>query len=234
MAVDLAQASDSKPTAQDSVALKQVFQTIHAKSCPHTFNFHMHTVCSDGQLQPEELIEQAIVIGLQGLAITDHHTTDGYLRAQRWLWNWQRQHPDQPIPQLWTGTEISANLLDNEVHILAYAFDPQDEGLAPYLQKRSATDEAYEAKRVISAIHQAGGLAVLAHPVRYRRSPEDLIPVAADLGIDGLETFYAYTNPHPWQPSPEQTQQVSALGRGFNLLNTCGTDTHGRNLLQRL
>jgi predicted metal-dependent phosphoesterase TrpH len=234
MAVDLAQASDSKPLAQDSLALKQVFQTIQATSCPHTFNFHMHTVCSDGQLQPEELMEQAISIGLQGLAITDHHTTDGYQRAQQWLWDWQLHHPEQLIPHLWTGAEISANLLENEVHILAYAFDPQDEGLVPYLQKRSTIGEPYEAKQVISAIHQAGGLAVLAHPARYRRSPQELIPAAVELGIDGLETYYAYTNPHPWKPSPEQTQQVSALGTRYNLLNTCGTDTHGRSLLQRL
>jgi predicted metal-dependent phosphoesterase TrpH len=233
MAVDLAQASTSRPLAQDAVALRQVFQTIHPESCPHAFNFHMHTVCSDGQLLPEELIEQAVSIGLQGLAITDHHTIEGYQRAQQWLRDWQ-QHSNQPVPSLWIGVEISANLLDTEVHILAYAFDPQAQGLDPYLQKRSPRDEASQARNVIAAIHEAGGLAVLAHPARYRRSLQELIPVAAELGIDGLETYYAYNNPFPWQPSPQQTQQVKALGASFQLLNTCGTDTHGRSLLQRL
>jgi hypothetical protein len=87
---------------------------------------------------------------------------------------------------------------------------------------------------VIVALHQAGGLAVLAHPERYRRSAAELIPVAAHLGIDGVETYYAYGNPEPWQPSPNQTQKVKQLSATYNLLNTCGTDTHGLNLLRRL
>jgi predicted metal-dependent phosphoesterase TrpH len=74
----------------------------------------------------------------------------------------------------------------------------------------------------------------LAHPYRYRRPPEELIPAAADLGIDGIETYYAYNNPDPWKPSPVQTQQVKHLSEACGLLLTCGTDTHGLNLLQRL
>jgi hypothetical protein len=61
-----------------------------------------------------------------------------------------------------------------------------------------------------------------------------LIPVAAHLGIDGVEAYYAYSNPEPWQSSPKQTQQVKQLSATYNLYNTCGTDTHGSNLLKRL
>ncbi|MCS6815282.1 MAG: PHP domain-containing protein, partial [Cyanobacteria bacterium] len=102
------------PAAQDTVALRQVFQSIDASSCPYRFNFHMHTVCSDGQLEPEELMEQAIAIGLSGLAITDHHTVSGYYRAQQWL-NEYDCPDDSARPQLWTGVEISADLLGTEV-----------------------------------------------------------------------------------------------------------------------
>lgn len=56
--------------------LKQVLQNIDAQSCPTCFNFHMHTVYSDGKLQPGKLMEQAIAIGLKGLAITDHHSIE--------------------------------------------------------------------------------------------------------------------------------------------------------------
>jgi len=80
----------------------------------------------------------------------------------------------------------------------------------------------------------AGGLAVLAHPVRYRRSPEDLIAAAATLGINGVETYYAYDNPSPWRTSPRQTDQVQRLSSTHGLLNTCGSDTHGLSLLQRV
>ncbi len=86
MAVNLAQASVSrKPAAQDMPALKQVFKTINANSCPHSYNFHTHTIYSDGKLKPEELIDQAIAYGLAGVAITDHHSVGGYFVAQKWL-----------------------------------------------------------------------------------------------------------------------------------------------------
>lgn len=223
-------------TSASPQRLKQVFQTINAESCPRSFNFHMHTVHSDGRLQPEALIEQAITIGLRGLAITDHHTVSGYQAAQRWLENWKLSNPnlESSAPYLWSGIEINANLLGGEVHILGYAFDPAHLSLAPYIHRKATSGEDYQAVNVIAAIHQAGGLAVLAHPARYKRSHFDLIPAAAHADIDGAEAFYAYNNPNPWQPSRPETQQVQKLVATYNLLNTCGTDTHGLSLLQRL
>jgi predicted metal-dependent phosphoesterase TrpH len=214
--------------------LKQVFQSIDAQSCPKLFNFHMHTVHSDGKLEPGELMTQAIAIGLKGLAITDHHSVNGYQIAQAWLKDWQWNNPGIDTPHLWSGVEINANLLNTEVHILAYAFELEHPSIKPYLQKMPTVGKAYQANNVITAIHEAGGLAVLAHPARYRRSHFDLIPVAADYGIDGVEAFYAYSNPKPWKPSVIETEEVQQLAEKFNLFNTCGTDTHGVNLLQRL
>lgn len=222
------------PSAQDVVALRQVFASLQAESCPTTFNFHMHTVFSDGQLQPEQLAQQAIAIGLQGFAITDHHSVNGYRLAQRWLDEQRQQECERFLPHLWVGVEITSSLLDTEVHILGYGFDPNHTAIQPYLQGRSPVGPEALAASVVAAIQAAGGLAVLAHPVRYRRSPEELIPAAAQAKIDGAETYYAYDNPTPWRPSPAQTERVQRLNSVYGLLNTCGTDTHGKNLLQRL
>ncbi|HEY9845501.1 MAG TPA: PHP domain-containing protein [Candidatus Caenarcaniphilales bacterium] len=225
------------PVRQDTQsALKAVFQVIDADSCPGSYNFHMHTVHSDGQLQPEALIQQAISLGLKGLAITDHHTVRGSQIAHQWLENSQPYQVTvpHPVPILWTGVEITAELLETEIHILGYAFDPNQSQLQPYLQGRAPAGVAAQAAQVIAAIQQAGGLAVLAHPARYRRSAPELIPAVASLGIDGIETYYCYTNPKPWQPSPEQTQLAQGLGNVYGLLHTCGTDTHGLSLRQRL
>jgi predicted metal-dependent phosphoesterase TrpH len=235
MVVNLAGSSASSLT-QDAAALRAVFADITAESCPKFYNFHMHTVCSDGRLQPEQLIQQAAELGLRGLAITDHHSVNGYRRAQQWLDHWRSSRDMLPhsSPQLWAGMEINADMLGTEVHILAYAFDVDHAAITLYTQGETVVGEAYQADQVIAAVHAAGGLAVLAHPARYRRSPAELIPEAARLNIDGIETYYAYTNPSPWQPSPQQTQEVHHLGRAYGLLNTCGTDTHGLSLLQRL
>ena len=228
MTVDIVEVSTS--TEQ----LKQVFQSIHAKSCPTSFNFHMHTVYSDGRLQPNALMEQAIAIGLKGLAITDHHSIIGYQVALDWLENWKWNNPGANAPHLWSGVEINAKLLDIEVHILGYSFEAEHPSMKPYIQRKITTGVEYQAANVIAAIKKAGGLAVLAHPARYKRSHFDLIPAAAQVGINGVETFYAYNNPNPWKPSPVESMQVQQLASEYGLLSTCGTDTHGLNLLQRL
>lgn len=216
----------------DTLALKEIWKTIDAESCPHHYNFHMHTICSDGQLTPEEVIEQALAINLKGLAITDHHTVDAYNIAQSYL---QRVDVEvKSLPQLWTGVEITSLLLDTEVHILGYGFNPDHPAIVNYLQGDAPVGITAKAEKVIAAIQEAGGLVVLAHPERYRRPGQELIPEAVKLGIDGVETYYAYKNTIPWSPTPQKTATVKALSERYGLFNTCGTDTHGLNLLRRV
>ncbi|MGB3300400.1 MAG: PHP domain-containing protein [Phormidesmis sp.] len=245
-----------RTATQDSLLLREVLQSINAQSCPKTYNFHMHTNCSDGKLTPAELMVQAVDIGLCGMAITDHHNLKGYREAQQWMEDWRWHNPSswsrkrsasskskasskaQPriktLPKLWTGVEITSSLADTDVHILGYAFRPGDEGMAPYLQGASPRGSDRLAVRVIQAIQAAGGIAVLAHPVRYRTDEVTLIRAAARLGIDGVETYYAYDNPKVWRPSPEKTERVQALAQEHSLLSSCGTDTHGKVLTKRL
>ncbi|NJM45080.1 MAG: PHP domain-containing protein, partial [Alkalinema sp. RU_4_3] len=158
-------------STQDTAALRRVFASIDAQSCPCTYNFHMHTNHSDGQLRPDILMAQVLEIGLQGFAITDHHQTSGFYAALDYLiyWSKQPQNANRPVPQLWTGMEITAQLLDVEVHILGYGFDPQHPAIAPYIIGTAPQGAMAQADRVIAAFQQAGGLTVLAHPARYRK-----------------------------------------------------------------
>lgn len=234
MTLPMATSTYNLPESQNSPALKQVWESIDADSCPYFYNFHMHTVCSDGRLMPQTLIQQAIEIGLRGMAITDHHSVRGFQSAYTWLEQIKARQPHLPVPHLWTGVEVTSILMGGEVHILGYAFNPEHLAIKPYLTGSSPQGHFAEADRVIDSIHQAGGLVVLAHPFRYRRSAHELIPLAARLGIDGVEAYYAYTNPKPWKTSLIQTKQVTKLASEFGLFTTCGTDTHGLNLLERI
>ncbi|MGK7912061.1 MAG: PHP domain-containing protein [Synechococcus sp.] len=187
----------------------------------------MHTTCSDGQLSPQQLIHQARDIGLKGFAITDHHTLAGYHQAKELLTS-----PGDPT--LWPGIEINVWLLDCEIHLLGYGFDPDHRCLTPYLRRQVVQGRDYFAQEAVEAIHAAGGLTVLAHPFRYRSSAERLIGAASEVGIDGIEVYYSYSNPRPWVTSPRQTKVALELARKYSLHTTCGTDTHGANLLQRI
>ncbi len=235
MVFDTAQALTARlPFTQDSDAIARVWDRLHEHSCPHHYNFHLHTLCSDGQLHPVSLMQQAVDLGLQGLAITDHHTVEGFAIAQDWLAQTQQQNPEFALPQLWTGVEITARLLDVSVHILGYAFNPNQVAIASYLQGVAPEGSAAKADRVIDAIHQGGGFAVLAHPERYRRPGKKLIRAAVALGIDGVETYYAYRKTRPWRSTPGTTEAVAELARQYNLYQTCGTDSHGLDISVRL
>jgi predicted metal-dependent phosphoesterase TrpH len=227
---------ERRPPSQDCDALRNVFLSIDENSCPTIYNFHMHTNHSDGQLSPDRIVDQVLEIGLSGFAITDHHSVSGSRVAQQYLQDWSSkpENIDKKKPHLWFGTEITSQLLDIEVHILGYAFDPEHPAIASYLQGTSPKADRAQAHRVVAAIQKSGGIAVLAHPARYRKPYEQLIPAAVMIGIDGVETFYAYGNPKPWKASANETQKVGELSVHYNLLNTCGTDTHGKNLLQRV
>lgn len=231
MTTNTAVLNKNEKAEEDIFALKQVWNTINAFSCPYQYNFHLHTKCSDGQLTPENLITQALNFGLKGLAITDHHTVDGFLRAKIYLEEISYKKSLDNIPHLWTGIEVTSNLNETKVHILGYGFSPKHPVMRKYLNGDRPLGEEAKAKLVINSIHEAGGLVVLAHPFRYRRSATELIKEAYELGIDGLETYYAYDNPKPWQTSIPQTEVAVEKAQQYNLFRTCGTDTHGSNVL---
>ncbi|MEL6470825.1 MAG: PHP domain-containing protein [Cyanobacteria bacterium J06623_4] len=238
-----------RTATQDSLLLQEVLQSISAQSCPKTYNFHIHTHCSDGKLTPAELMTQAVDIGLKGIAITDHHSVKGYYGAREWIEDWRWHNPSRwnrkakvgksqsqikSLPKLWTGIEITSSLAETDVHILGYAFRPRHESMRPYLQGSAPRGSDRKAHHVIQAIQAAGGIAVLAHPVRYRQDEGTLIRAAVEAGIDGVETYYAYDNPKVWRPSPGKTERVAALAAEYALLSSCGTDTHGKVLTKRL
>ena len=77
----------------------------------------------------------------------------------------------------------------------------------------------------ISLIRDAGGLAILAHPLLYhldRPELEQLISQLVDCGLSGLEAIYT-TN------STEDEQYVRTLASRNGLLISGGSDYHGSN-----
>ncbi len=78
--------------------------------------------------------------------------------------------------------------------------------------------ELPDPRDVLTAIHEAGGIAVLAHPPVYQS--EDLLQELISLGLDGVEVW------HPYHTA-EQSNALSELARQHNLLMTGGSDFHG-------
>lgn len=63
-------------------------------------DLHTHTLISDGTFSPEQLVQAAVDLKIHTLAVTDHDTMDGFLRAQ----DYAQAHDIQII----SGVEISS------------------------------------------------------------------------------------------------------------------------------
>lgn len=77
----------------------------------------------------------------------------------------------------------------------------------------------------IRLIHNAGGLAFLAHPILYHMSTvrlNALIRILTESGLDGIEAVYS-----TYQPGDEQN--MKKLAQQYNLLISGGSDFHGAN-----
>ena len=221
----------SQPVTHDQHPLRAVLNTIGPESCPGLLNFHCHTVCSDGSLEPIALIEQATTRKLDHIAVTDHHSIAAYVPMIDWL---DRAHDRGEItPTLWSGMEISCILRGCLVHVLALGFTPGHPSLLPYSSGDAAVGAPLRAGEVRKAIHEAGGIAILAHPGRYRLGFSDLIDAAAELGFDGGEAWYDYDMQQRWASTPLICEAIDKQLKNLGLLRTCGTDTHGMDLKGR-
>lgn len=93
-------------------------------------DLHTHTVCSDGERRPEELVAAAAERGIRVLSVTDHDTIAGLDAAQA--------EAEARGLEFVTGIELSVTLDDDEIHLLAYHFDPTNEALRRHLDDMRA------------------------------------------------------------------------------------------------
>ena len=217
--------SQSRTQRRRDHPLCAVLRQVGPGSCPGRFNFHCHTVCSDGSLHPEALAHQALAMGLEQLAITDHHSNQAYAAVQA-VFD-QHQRAGQPTPKLWPGVEISCLLKGCLVHVLALGFTNGHPSLDPYLQGAALVGRGLRAEAVLEAIWASGGLALLAHPARYRLPFHVLLEAADHLGFDGAEAWYEYQMQGSWQPTSPICEAIARELNNRGLLMSCGTDTHG-------
>ena len=210
--------------------LLNIIRSISSESCPHKINLHCHTIFSDGSLLVEDLIEQACKLNLSHIAITDHHSVEAYRVASRLL---DLKPSKENLPKIWSGIEISCILNKCLVHILGYGFDINSRHMIPYLTGESPVGSALDASEVIKSIRLSGGISVLAHPARYRIDYKTLIDSAYNSQINGIEVWYDYEMSKPWKPTKYLCKSILRHTSKYNLLTTCGTDTHGLSLLSR-
>ncbi len=96
-----------------------------------------------------------------------------------------------------------------------------DEAFERYLKKGRPAwvpKTKMSALESVELIHQAGGLAVMAHPGLNRT--DDIIPDLVDAGLDGIECFHT-------KHSTVMSERYLEIAEKYDLLVTGGSDCHG-------
>lgn len=243
-------------------------------------DLHTHSRCSDGQLDPQQLVDLAAREGVRMLSITDHDT----LAAHRI----PLDIPGQM--QLIPGVELSATWRGTSIHVVGLGVDPdsaamisaeqtqadlreqrfericqalRDRGLsidsrqvraraegtpgrphiAGYLVdtgQAASINRAFRKylgnKRLpfaqkcwpplaqcVDWILQAGGVAVLAHPLKYDLTRSKLNTLVEEFQTAGGEAIEVVSGPQ----SDADTWQLRDLAKRFNLFPSVGSDHHG-------
>jgi 3',5'-nucleoside bisphosphate phosphatase len=117
-------------------------------------DLHTHTNASDGTLTPRELIDHALEINLEALAITDHDTIDGYLAAKSY---YETLGEKAASLTLISGIEFSTTLprYPFDIHILGLNMDVHApafvNGLTAIVNDREQRNE-----KMLSLLQQKG------------------------------------------------------------------------------
>ena len=129
-------------------------------------DLHTHTTCSDGTDRPRDLVNKAIVQGIEVLGISDHDTTSGWEEATQAL---------RGTLKLALGAEISCLTSDGiSVHMLGMLFDPNHKEMQTVLEE--TRDGRLPRMRKMIEKMQAEGMDISIEDV------EKAMPVGATMG----------------------------------------------------
>ena len=181
-------------------------------------DLHVHSNFSDGRGEISTILEQAQ--GCKYISFTDHNTMAGYEGLQ----------DERVIP----GVEFDVWCGHIFLHLLAYGVDYKSDALKPFFAKTKRETEAdiarifakRDIKKLIAAIHEAGGIAVLAHPACcWALSQDRFVKKLISYGLDGLEVYYPYAR-HRGIVKFHTAATVERIADKYGLIKTGGSDLH--------
>ncbi len=248
-------------------------------------DFHIHSSCSDGELEPREILRSAVEAGCEMFSITDHDSIAAYGMLE--------DSPKGETPRIVPGCEFSVSWERHEVHVVGLNFDLRGPRLKSAItqqhsMRRSrslaiaqrleivggkdilAKASSFSGKgppgrlhfaralvaegavrnvqqafdrflgagqvafvrtpwlslgEVCEVIQSAGGVTVLAHPLKYGFSNNRLIKLLEDfrlVGGDALEVISGNQN-------RDKTTHLARLARKFDFDASVGSDFHRPN-----
>lgn len=166
-------------------------------------NLHMHTTRSDGQRSPEAALRIYRNEGYDAVALTDH-----------WVYGEADSCGGMTVL---SGAEYNINWKADEgvFHIVGVGMEREPDLIGDAMTA--------DPQQVIDGIHEAGGLAILAHPAWSLNTPDQILSLH---GIDATEIYNSVSGVHESR-RPDSGLIVDMLGvRGVCFPLIADDDTH--------
>lgn len=134
-------------------------------------DLHIHTYYSDGVFSPEKIVDTAIDVGLQVIALTDHDNILSYGVAKDYL---KKQGKEDKL-EIIQGVEINTLYKNYEVHILGYFMDTSNSDFQNLLKVQQQA-RVKQTKEIIALLAKKEGI-----KIKY----EDIVKQVAEGGSIG-------------------------------------------------
>lgn len=118
-------------------------------------DLHIHTIYSDGVFSPEKIVDTAIDVGLQVIALTDHDNVLSWQVAKDYLVNTHREDKLEIIK----GVEVNTLYRNYEVHILGYFMDTENSDFQEMLKNQQQA-RIKQTKEIISLLSKKEGIKI--------------------------------------------------------------------------
>lgn len=118
-------------------------------------DLHIHTLYSDGVFSPEKIVDTALDVGLQAIALTDHDNVLSYQVAKDYLKETGREDKLEII----RGIEVNTLYKNNEVHILGYFMDVENNDFQNLLKSQQQA-RVKQTKEIISLLSKKEGIKI--------------------------------------------------------------------------
>mgnify|MGYP002768767130 CR=1 FL=1 len=118
-------------------------------------DLHIHTYYSDGVFSPEKIVDTAIDVGLQVIALTDHDNVLSYKVAKDYL---KKENKEDKL-EIIQGVEINTLYKNYEVHILGYFMNTQDSDFQNLLKTQQQA-RVKQTKEIISLLDKKEGIKI--------------------------------------------------------------------------
>lgn len=141
-------------------------------------DFHCHSSCSDGQLSPQAVLNKAIDLELEALAITDHDSIAAYQHLAQ-----VDAYDKQGSLQLYSGVELSCRWASTDIHVVGLGFDLAHPELLALLDEQAKKRE-HRAVLIARKLEKKGAKNVLEGARAHARGAALSRPHFAQVLID--------------------------------------------------